>query len=332
MTKILKRTYVPLGFILLAAIMIPKIVPSPYLLHLINVCFIYTIAALGLNILMGYTGIFSLGHMGFFAVGGFTSAVLTMHYGLSVWISIPISSITAAASSFFIALPILRIKRVYLIITTIAFGEIIRGLTNILFTSGGLPGIPRPAPFLLHFVKITFDSEATFYHLLLLFLLFSFTIVYKIVRSPLGLNFIAIREDDLLAECLAIDTRKYKLISFFISAFFTGLAGTLYAHYVTIIHPDIASTLSSILLLAMVIIGGSGSLIGPIIGTALFITAPEFLHGFEFYRTGIFGVLLILVLLIIPGGLFSLLTQVYNMYIKERLLKLYGTHETSRSS
>jgi branched-chain amino acid transport system permease protein len=282
---------------------------DPYFLRVIVTVGINITLAVSLNLVNGYTGQFSLGHAGFMCVGAYTSAVLTMfvapklfgntlvpgelNSSLVFLCAIIIAGLIAALSGLLVGIPSLRLKGDYLAIVTLGFGEIIRIIfLNIpaVGAARGLPGIP------------TYTNLFWAYALAFI----TIYVVLSIVHSTYGRGFIAVHDDEIAAEAMGINTTRYKIIAFAVSAFFAGTAGALYAHYKTFISPNGFDFMRSIEIVVMVILGGMGNTIGVIAAAILLTILPEILRPIEDYRMIIYSLLLIILMLTRPQGLFRL--------------------------
>lgn len=280
-----------------------------YITHLATLSCIYIILAVSLNLVVGFTGMLNLGHAAFFAIGAYASALLTMA-GVPFLIAFPLSFIIAAIFGILIGIPSLRLRGDYLAIATLGFGEIIRAILKnwISLTRGplGIPGIPKASMF-----GIKFGSE-NFLVLAVIVTIITIIVVYRLVHSPFGRVLRAIREDELSALSLGKNVHKYKLLALLIGAGFAGIAGSLYAHFSSLIDPSIFTLTETILILSMVIIGGLGSIMGSIIGAIMLVLLPEPLRFLQLpstiiasVRQMLYSLLLILFMLYKPNGLFG---------------------------
>jgi branched-chain amino acid transport system permease protein len=308
------------NFILLtitvASLLIPMVITESYHLHLVNITYIYMILALSLGLIVGFIGELSLGHAAFFAIGAYSSALITKDLGLSFWVTLPIAIALAAIAGFLVGYPSLKLKGPFFAITTLAFGEITRLVINNLeeLTRGamGLPGIKPPDPILIPKVfTIDFYDRRAFYYLILLFVIVSVIIIYRIVYSRVGRAFVAIREDEVLAKSIGINSMRYKRMAFVVASAMAGLAGSLYAHYFLFISPVSFDIAQSINIVLMVIIGGSNSIVGPMLGAFLITLLPEILRAIAQYRMVIYGAILVFAIIFMPEGIVGT--------IKERL-------------
>ena len=287
------------------------------IIGVLNLVGISTIAVIGLNILLGYTGQISLGQAAFMCVGSYTAAVM-VKYGISFWIALPFSGLTAGLVGLLFGLPSLRIKGFYLAMATLAAQMIIpwffRNVRVDIF--GGMPGLKMPPPEL---AGIVFNTQETLYFPIMITTVICVILAKNIARTRLGRALIAIRDNDLAAELLGINQFGYKLRAFFLSAFFAGLAGALWALYARSINPEQFSLQQSVWYLGMVVVGGMGSALGPILGSAFLRLldelsvqlAPMISKIFPQLESGmlaalapiLFGVALMLFLVFEPRGL-----------------------------
>lgn len=261
-----------------------------YFTGVLVVAWINVILAVSLNLINGFTGQFSLGHAGFMAVGAYVSALLTIHLNWPFPVVLLLGALVAALLGFFIGLPTLRLRGDYLAIATLGFGEIVRVvLLNLDITGGprGLGGI---------FPKTTFFSAEVLAALTII-------VIGNIIRSSHGRAFIAVREDEIAAEAMGIDTTRYKVLAFAIGAAFAGLAGGLFAHHQMFIDPRSFTFQRSIEILVMVVLGGLGSITGSVIAAFVLTILPEALRGMAEYRMIVYALLLIGLMLVRPQGL-----------------------------
>lgn len=238
---------------------------------------IYIILTVSYNLILGYGGILSIAHAAFYGIGAYTSALLSMKSGLPVLLCILISGLVAAVSSLLIAIPSLRIKSHYLIITSFGFQMIISNIlsnwTSLTQGPSGLSGIPP-----LSLFNITFTSKiSAFLYVLCITVIFMLLFTY-FVRSPFGRLIKAMREDEIGCQSLGKSIRKIKATVFMIGSGFAGIAGSLFAHYTSFISPDSFTLVESFFIMTIVLIGGAGTLYGPILGAGLMLLLPEILR------------------------------------------------------
>lgn len=289
---------------------------SNYWVGLLTLCAISAIGAIGLNILTGFTGQISIGVGAFLGVGGYTTAILTSTYGLSFWISLPLAGIVTALVGGLFGIPSLRLKGLYLAIATLAAQVIITFIISRWDSvTGGTAGMVLNRPTLGNF---TFMSNASYYYLTIIILLLTVLYSVNLLRTRIGRAFLAVRDRDIAAQIMGINLFYYKVLAFILSSFFVGIAGALLAHYTMIVSPELYNIHVSIQYLAMILIGGLGSIFGSILG-AVFITLlpvglnsvvdiltvymPEFYQLFSAFKEFVFGLAIILFLIFEPGGL-----------------------------
>lgn len=297
--------------LLLLFISLPIFVQAKYPLHLLIMVGIWSIAASSLNLILGYTGQGSLGHAAFFGIGAYASALLMIKLGLSFWFALPLASCVAAFFGFLIGLPALRTRGSYFAIATLGFNMIVTIIIehweSLTQGGAGISGIPKPHPLNLPLVgKLAFTSMITQYYLVLFFLVLTFFLIYRIVHSPVGKTYLAIRGGEPLAESLGINAMGNKLVSFTTSAFFAGLAGSLYASYHGFISPDTSNFHLGFDLLIYLLVGGVATMPGPIIGAVIMTLIPESLQFLLEYRIIFYGGFLILIVIFLPRGLVGL--------------------------
>jgi branched-chain amino acid transport system permease protein len=292
--------YLILGAILVA---VPLVVHNAYVMQILIMLAIYGILVLGLEIILGQTGLFSLGHAAFYGMGAYTSALLALRLGWPIWLATIGAMVTSALFGAAIGFPVLRLRGDYLAIATLGFGEIFGLIMNNwnALTRGpmGLPGIPRPYLF-----GQPFDRTMYYYMIVALFFIALF-LAFHLCRSFLGRAFRSIRDDEDAAEFMGINITKYKILSFVIGGIFAGLAGSLFAHYITFISPDTFTYVDSETLLAMVFLGGAGTVIGPVIGAVVLVLFPEIFQFLVQWDMLVIGVIMVLVMVYRPQGIWT---------------------------
>lgn len=273
---------------------------SPYYYQIIIYIGINIILASSLNLINGFAGQFSLGHAGFMAIGAYTSALITSSIGIAGGLPTPLVFLPALAGGgaaasicgLLVGIPTLRLKGDYLAITTLGMGEIIRVIIqNLDFLGGarGFTGIARMTDFFWVY------SIAA----LLIYLL------YNLLHSTYGTGYLAVRDDEIAAESSGISATGIKVSAFIIGAFFAGIAGGLYAHFVTYINPSQFGFLRSFEIVVMVVIGGMGNITGVIFSAVILTILPEALRAAAMYRMVIYALLLVIIMITRPGGLFA---------------------------
>lgn len=262
---------------------------------------IYVMLALGLNIVVGQTGLLVLGYVAFYAVGAYTYALLSTGAGLSFWAALPVAAFFAGIFGLVLGAPVLRLRGDYLAIVTLGFGEITRIVLNNWdgLTGGpnGIPNIPRPSAGLMGF-----ESLRNFYFLVLFMVVVTVFIVKRLNDSRIGRAWIAIREDEVAAEAMGVNTTWLKLLSFGLGAVLAGLAGVFYAAKMRFVSPESFNFLESVIILCMVVLGGMGSIPGVVLGAVVLYLLPEGLREFQQYRMLIFGGAMVAMMVFRPQG------------------------------
>ncbi len=299
----MNKKLIAYGAMLVAATGLPFALSNePYLLAIINFIIIYSILCLGLNLILGYSGLLSLGHAAFYGIGAYATAILMTKHGFGFLPSLIISGLLALLLGLVLGLPTRKVRGDYFCLLTLAFGEIFRLVTQawIGFTGGamGIVGIPIPNVF-----GWQIKSEVDFYFLGMALLAFTYVTLKMLIDSKFGRAFIAIREDELAASVMGINTPIYKILAFCIGCSYAGLAGSYLAVYQTTVTPSNFRLEESCLMIIMVIVGGMGRLEATFPGVAMMVIAIEFLRPFAEYRLLLIGAIMILVLLFRPQGL-----------------------------
>jgi len=315
-----------LGMFMLFLLVFP-FAADAYMLYVANMIGFAVIGAVGLNLLTGFTGQISLGHAAFLGVGAYTSAILVTRLGFSFWLSIPFAGLVAALAGMIIGIPSLRVKGLYLCIATLA-AQFIFEFIFIHWESmtRGITGINIPHP---RIGSLEFITEKEFYWITLFFVVLGVGYARNLVRSRMGRAFVAIRDRDLSAEIIGINLFRYKLSAFAISSFYAGVAGALWVTFLKVVTPDHFPFILSIQYLAMIIVGGLGSVLGSIFGAVFITLAPELLNYLseivKMYAPGheeifvpmkevIFGLLIVLFLIFEPRGLAEIWNRIKNFF------------------
>jgi branched-chain amino acid transport system permease protein len=292
---------------------IPLFVRDPYRLHILIITMLHIILALGLNFVMN-TAQVPLCQSAFMGIGAYTSTLLVMRLGFSFWFSLPLAGMFTTILAIMIGLPTLRIKGIYFAMATFAFGEIVRlifiGWVGLFGGANGISSIPPPNSINIPYIwKIEFQDKVPYYYLTLIFLLFCFNVISRLTRSRIGRAFTAIHESDILAESTGIDTMRYKVFAFALNSFFAGIVGGIYAHYFHFIGPQDFTFWQSVEYIVFVIVGGQGTIGGPILGSIFLTFLPEFLRIAVEFQVVIYGMALILVILFLPRGIIDILDR-----------------------
>jgi branched-chain amino acid transport system permease protein len=292
---------------LAAALAYPFVVPNDYFIYVMALAYIFAIASLGLNLILGYTGHLNLAHAAFMAIGAYTVGIMTVDYGVPYWIAFLLAGVFAAAVGLVAGVISLRLKHHYFSIFTLCVGIIVYLVIEKwdALTHGvvGIIGIPAPPPI----GPISFENTISQYYLVLAFLILALVLMDRIVHSLHGRAFMAIRNGEPLAEALGVPLMRTKVISFVISVAYAGYAGALYAGFVRFIGPAIASEANAFDMIAFILVGGLGTLSGPLIGAILLTWATQSLQFLQDYRLLVFGAMLILLVMFLPKGIIGTL-------------------------
>jgi len=290
-------------FLLALGLAFPFLAGNDYHLTVMSTAYIYAIATIGLNLITGYTGQYNLAHSGFMAVGAYTVGILTVDHQVPFWIAFVLAGVIAAAIGFFVGLVSLRLKTHFFSIFTLCVGYImyllIEKWESLTHGTVGIIGIPAPPSI----GSIDFTEPRPQYYLVLFFLVLSLWIMHRIVRSLLGRTFMAIRNGDDLAQALGINLMRNKLLAFMLSVFFAGLSGGLYAGFVRFIGPGVASVEHTFDMTMYMLIGGIGTLLGPLLGAIGVPWITQYLQVLQDYRFVVFGPLLVILVIFLPYGI-----------------------------
>ena len=299
-----------------AALAFPQLGLKNYYLHIAVLSLLHILLALGLNLIAGYAGQLSLAHAAFFGIGAYTTALLTLNQHWSFWLAAPIGAVVAGLVAVAIGLPTLRLKGPYFVISSMGFGEIVRLIflnwQSVTRGPNGLPGIPAPDPINLGFVKLTFESRMESYYLILFVLFGVLILYYNLVNSRIGRALRAIRNDYIAAQVMGIHIAFYRILAFAGGAALAGLTGALYSGYIRFISPDTFTSGESINILIMMVIGGMGTIVGPIIGAVAITYLLETMRVFAEYRLVIYGLLMFVVILYMPQGVAGMLESLWH--------------------
>ncbi|HBZ12019.1 MAG TPA: branched-chain amino acid ABC transporter permease [Bacillus bacterium] len=309
MKKINIRKYgILFGGILL--FLVPLAITNPYFMYVLNLILIYIILALGLDLIVGYTGQVSVGHGAFFGVGAYLSAVLSTKLGYSFWLTLPLSIIFTAIVGLIIGYIGLKLVEEYLVMATLAFGTILwlifLNWSDMTGGPMGISGIPSPPPIGFGTFKLTFEEYGNYYPLFLIFVLLAIFVSRLLMESGFGRACNAIRDDELAAQAMGIPVFKTKVMVFTISTAFCGAAGSLYAHFLHVVSPETFGFSMSVTILTMVMIGGQGTITGAIIGASLLTVFSEALRATPELRMVVYGFLIVIMIMFFPRGIMGL--------------------------
>jgi len=299
-----KKNIVSLLILAGVILALPLGLGNSYYLNVLVFVGIYSLITIGLSLLMGYTGQVSLGQAAFFGIGAYTSGVLSTKFGVSPWLALLAAIFVTGGIAFLIGAPALKLKGHYLAMATLAFGYIVFIVFNQASSlTGGPSGFGQIPRFRLG--NFLLRSDVHYYYLVWTLVIVVLLVSLNIIHSRVGRALRSIHEGELTANIMGVNTAKYKIQVFVLSAVYASLAGSLYAHFITFLNPTPFGFHFSIVLLVMVAVGGMASVWGAMIGAALLTLLPEYLRAFHDYDILIYGSILLVIMIFLPQGLFA---------------------------
>ena len=300
----MKRWPLLIGIVLVAALLVVPPLLKNYGLYLVSKWLVFVIATMGLNLTIGYAGQKSLGHAAFFGIGAYTVAIL-LKAGVSFWVGLPLAMLGCFVVGLGLGFPALRVQTIYLAFATLGFNTalwlVMRNEEWLTGGTFGINNIARPTLF-----GISLDGNLAYYYFVLGVTVLMGLVLWKLLHSPWGKAFTALRDNAIRAESLGINIQAYTLLSFAIGAVYAGAAGALYASLVQFIDPASFSVGESIMMYLMVVVGGAGYFFGPLLGAAVGVLLPEWLRGLQDWYLLTFGIAVVLLMLWLPDGLLSI--------------------------
>jgi len=315
-----------LAALVLVVALFPWLLNSNYWMNLVNLAISFSVACLGLNIVLGYAGQLSLAQASFWGVGAYTSALLTVHLGVPVWLGLVAAFLVAALFGVMLGIPTLKLSGHYLAMTTIGFGIILQLiLINAIWLTGGSDGIPKiPSPAIGSY---ELKDPSTFFFVAAVALILLTWASMRLKDSRVGRAFLAIQGNEMAAETTGVDSTLYKVIAFALSAGYGGIGGWLFAHSGShYISPDTFSFDQSVMFLAMAVLGGNGSAVGSIAGASLLTLVPEVLRFLKDYYMMVYSAGIVAVMIFMPGGIASL---VRGLMLSQRLRNWWQSGSTA---
>ena len=289
---------------LLALLVLPHLLPGQYLLQLVNLGLISLIVVLGLNFITGYCGQINFGQAAFWGIGAYVTALATMN-GLNFWLALPLAAVATGLFSLVLGVPTLKLRAYYLAMATIAFGEIVQLVLvhwePVTGGTSGLRGVPGVSIF-GHALK----GNVQHYYFLLAWCALALALAMRLRASKLGRAMVALRDSEIAAEVAGVDTVRVKMLAFALSSIYAGVAGGLYASTVNYVSPDLFSNAQAVLFFTMLVVGGTGSAVGAVIGTVVLTALPEALRFLKEWYLVLYGVGVILMIVFVPDGIASL--------------------------
>lgn len=317
------RPYLVQLILLALAVIIPLILKNEYFIHLLVLTYIFALFALSYDLIIGGMGQISLGHQAFFGMGAYIAGLLSVKLHVPVWFCLPAAVFGAGVLGLFLGYVSLRTRGAYLAIVMLGFAMILwmiaMGWRDVTFGQRGVGGIPHLSARIRPFINIVFDTPASFYYIALTFLTVVIYGLKKLNRTRFGRAVAGIRENEDRAVMSGINVFTHLLAMFTVSAMLAGLAGFEYAYYVSFVDPKVLSVYYMGMGLIMVIVGGSGTLPGPIIGAFVFFFIPEWLGIAQELRMVFFGVVLLIFILLMPEGIYRKLLTVYRRLFGNRI-------------
>jgi branched-chain amino acid transport system permease protein len=295
--------YALFGLAALVFLVLPNYLKN-YGVYLLSYWLVFIIATMGLNLTVGYAGQKSLGHAAFFGIGAYTLAIM-MKAGLSFWLGLPSAAVLCFVIGLILGFPALRVQAIYLAFATLGFNTavwlVMRNEESLTGGTFGINNIARPSLF-----GLSFDGNLAYYYFVLSVTAIMAVLLLGLLRSPWGKAFTALRDNPIRAESLGIDIRSYTLLSFAIGAVYAGIAGALFASLVQFIEPAPFTVGASIMMYLMVVVGGPGYFLGPLVGAAVGVLLPEWLRFAQAWYLFVFGVAVVLLMIWLPDGLLSI--------------------------
>jgi len=305
----IKKLFIISGLVLFVLIL-PLIAPDPYYNHILNVAFLYAISVYGFNIISGITGQLNFAHAGFIGIGAYTSAILTSTFTLPVGLAMIIAVLVTGFFGLIIGFPALRTRGVYFSLTTLGFGVILFMIfENWVDLTGGPMGFTGIPPISISGIDIDFATKTAFYYICLFFLAIAIYINRELFHSKLGRSMLAVHGNEALAQSVGISIVRTKIIAFVMATMLLGLSGSLFAHYFHFISPTSFGIQETFNCLTMLVVGGMGTLAGPLVGSIIFTVLPELLRGLAELQLIIYGVILILCIIFMPEGIIGFIKK-----------------------
>ena len=310
-----RKLRLPVLYGILSMAIIFPFLTSTYQVNVMTTVLLYIMLGLGLNIVVGLAGLLDLGYVAFYAVGAYSYALLSYHFGIDFWIALPLGAMIGALFGILLGFPVLRLRGDYLAIVTLGFGEIIRlvleNWNKFSFGPSGIANIPRPSFFGM---DLSLQNATIYiYFIMIGLVIFTVFVVNRLQHSRIGRAWIALREDEIACQAMGIDKTRTKLAAFALGATWAGMAGVIFAAKTTFINPASFTFIESAMILSIVVLGGMGSITGVIVGALILILLPEYLRAFSDFRMLLFGALMVLMMIFRPQGMISNARRKYEL-------------------
>lgn len=285
---------------------LPWVIPNDYIQHLLIVAMMYAIVASNWDLSLGYAGIFNFAHIALFAIGAYTAGVLSKSFGVSPWLCIPAGALVAVAGAVIVALPVLRVKGIYVCLVTFAFGQLCLHLILVLSDyTGGSNGLVMIPSIRLGAFSFAEHNKIAYFYLVLFLMLGSTLFLRRLVTSYFGLSIVALRDFEELAVSRGVGVASRRLLTLAASAVFTGATGAVYAFYLSAVSAELFGFGYLATILSMILLGGTSTVYGPIFGAFVLTFISEFMVSFGPWRFIIIATMIILVIWLYPDGIFS---------------------------
>ena len=311
--------FIPVLLVGAGVLVLPHLMTNDYWRQLLNQALIYIVIVVGYNFVTGDVGQLSMAQQGFFCIGAYTTALLMTQAGWPWWAALLASICVTGVVGAVVGIPTLKVRGQYLIMVTMAFSEIVRLVaTNWSSLTGGASGVTKiPSPSLGPW---HFESKTSIYYLFLVMALAMIVVAWRVRQTKYGRAFLAIRDGELAADVMGLNTTYVKVVAFFLSAIFAGVGGNMFATSFNYISPDTFGLGQTVLILAMLLIGGEGSIAGAAVGAIILTYLPELLRFMENYYVFVYGALILLITLFLPGGVVGWGRQFWSAHVLPRLV------------
>jgi len=315
--KIMNKVFVTAVLVLLFAL--PFLIEKSYTMYILNLVGIYAIMTVGLNIVLGYTGQISIVNAGFMGIGAYVTALSIVKLGIPIYVALPMAGILTAGIGIIIGFPALRLGSHYLAMATLACNQAIQ-LIMIHWKSVtmGAAGVSLSS---VNIGPIALNSNHRLYFLVIPITLILIYLYVNIIKSKLGRSLIAVRDSEIAAQSMGVSSAKYKTTAFAISGFYAGIGGGLFALVIGYVSPESFGLNESVLHLAVLVIGGTATLPGPILGSIFFVIAPELFHWMVEYKVLVFSLISLIFIIFMPGGIYGLVKSGVPGWTFKRILK-----------
>ena len=315
--------------IFIIGIILPLIIRNIFYRHLLVLIIIYSILALSLDIVIGHMGQFTFGHQAFFGLAAYISGILSVNLGLPIIVSALSGIMFSTALGFIVGIASLKNARGFLLgIITLGVGRVLMQISikasDITSGTAGFSFIPKPSIWIPFYGKFTIETEIAYYYFAIFWLIVTIYLIYSWKRSRFGRAVEFIRENELLARSIGINPFSFYVGAFTFASFISGLSGVLYTHYITTISPDTLSMSTMVSILAIVILGGKRTFLGPIIGSIIFISLPQLFSGIREYRMIIVGFIILISIIFLKNGIVPTIARFLESKVLERKIKKNG--------